>query len=891
MSLLAGDKLGPYEVLAPIGAGGMGEVYRARDPRLGREVAIKVSVERFSERFDREARAIASLNHSNICHLYDVGPNYLVMELIEGPTLADRLRQGAIPLEEALHIAGQIAEALEAAHEKGITHRDLKPGNVKIRPDGSVKVLDFGLAKIGGTPRIESDNSPTITIGQTEAGVILGTASYMSPEQAKGKPVDQRADIYAFGVVVYEMLTRTRLHKGETTTEVLASVIKEEPNWEKVPPSAQRLLRRCLEKDPQKRLRHIGDVMSLVDEPPVQAEMTRRPGRQIPWLRASIGVAIIGVAAALTYSYFRAKPTALPAAVRFEISQPSDTTFSGVISISPDGRRLAFVVQGLNGTPLIWIRSLETLESRPLDGTESVSGIPFWSPDSRYLVFWAAGKVKRIEAFGGPAQTLCDMPAVVSGGMWARDNKVIFGVFGGGIFEVPAGGGTASEVAKQGAFPSLLPDGSHFVYMGWGDQNPAGGIYLGSLDSKLRGRAVKRLLTDDSPVVYVPSPDPAVGYLLFVRRAVLGAPAGTLMAQAFDIRRLELTGDSVAIADQVPVVSLTASSNGVLVYGTGSPVTTGGARGQIQGQLTWFDGQGKVLATVGEPGYYRSLALSPDGKKVAVERTDPQTQNRDIWLLEFDRGRTTRFTFDAAWEADPVWSPDGSYIAFASNRAGRFDLYQKPANGVGDDELLYKSQEPKGSTSWSPDGRFLLYFNLFGGSRVWMLPMGRGKAASSDDRKPISLIHSDFVDADPHFSPDGRWIAYTSNESGKAEIYVRPFEPPPAGSPAENGQLLAGKWMVSKGGGSVARWRHDGKELFYLAPDRSIMAVEILASGAGTNRSFQPGEPAPLFKGPPGLLFWDVSADGKRFLMPVPGNANSPAPYKVVLNWTATLKH
>jgi eukaryotic-like serine/threonine-protein kinase len=412
VSLAVGDKLGRYEILAPIGKGGMGEVYRARDTRLNRDVAIKVSAEQFSERFEREARAIAALNHPNICHLYDVGPDFLVMELVDGPTLADRIQQGAIPLEEALVIARQIADALEAAHEKGVVHRDLKPGNVKMKSDGTMKVLDFGLAKMGGTPILQDDHSPTMTMGQTQAGMILGTASYMSPEQAKGKPVDARSDIYAFGAVLYEMLTGTRLHQGETTTDVLASVIKEEPRWDKVPPQVQRLLRLCLQKDPQKRLRHIGDVMALLDDAPTASASVPaipRPARAT-WTWVAAGTALLAVIALATVWFL--KPAPDQPMLQLEITPPDGVRFTGLITpfaLSPDGRRIVFMGAGKDGKTMLWLRSIDSSSAVALPGTEN-GEVPFWSPDSRWVGFSANGKLQRLDiAAAGQPEVICDI--------------------------------------------------------------------------------------------------------------------------------------------------------------------------------------------------------------------------------------------------------------------------------------------------------------------------------------------------------------------------------------------------------------------------------------------------------------------------------------------------
>jgi serine/threonine protein kinase len=529
MSLSPGEKLGPYEILAPIGKGGMGEVYRACDTRLNRDVAIKISAERFTERFEREARAIASLNHPNICHLYDVGPNYLVMELVEGPTLADRIKQGGIPLEEALNIACQIADALEAAHEKGITHRDLKPGNINIKPDGTVKVLDFGLAKMGGTPTVQSDHSPTITVNHTEAGVILGTAAYMSPEQAKGKPVDQRADIYAFGAVLYEMLTHTRLHHGETTTEVLASVIKEEPRWDKVPAQVRRLLRRCLEKDPQKRLRHIGDVMALLDdEVAAPSSVAAQPARKARRIWPSIAALLFVVGTVFVFIHFHETPRTALEPVRFKIPLPEKTSLvpSGAFSVSPDGRKVVFAAGGSDGTRQLWVRTLDSLEAHPLPGVEIGNPPPpFWSPDSRFVAYNSGGKLNKVDVAGGPPQALCDLPANTLGGSWNRDGVIIFGTTQGLMRVSAAGGATAAITALDASrkdfahvYPTFLPDGKHFLYLRYSADPANSGVYVGSLDAKATEQSTKQLVATEYGPVYAPSMDGSTGHLLFLRQ-------------------------------------------------------------------------------------------------------------------------------------------------------------------------------------------------------------------------------------------------------------------------------------------------------------------------------------------------------------------------------------
>ncbi len=886
MSLAAGSKLGPYEVLASIGAGGMGEVYRARDPRVGREVAIKVSAERFSERFEREARAIASLNHVNICTLFDVGPNYLVMELVEGPTLAERIKEGAIPLEEARAIAKQIAAALEAAHDKDVVHRDLKPGNVKIKPDGTVKVLDFGLAKLGGgmpggTPVAPSQDSPTMSMAMTQAGVILGTLAYMAPEQAKGKPVDQRADIWAFGVVLFEMVTGKPLFHGESTTEILASVIKEEPQWERAPVEVRRLLRRCLEKDPQKRLRHIGDAMALWDDAapvistaPSQSRLGwGAGGKSVIWpmVAAMLGV----VAATLAFVHFRETPP-VERTARFQIPAPEKFSFIAgtAANLSPDGRWIAFPTIGPDNVTRMYLRALDSLELKPLEGSDGNANPPppFWSPDSRFIAYASGGKLKKNDISGGPPQTICDVATGVSGSAWNRDGVIVFGSNSRALMRVSAAGGTEApatvlapgETAHR--WPRFLPDGRHFLYHRTGSKPETTGVYIGSLDVKPEQQSLKPLLLSDRQAAYAPSPTGGPGWLLFMRE-------GSVMAQRFDADKLLLSGDPAQVAPGVgsyPAADyglFSVSENGELLY-------RGGVLGQFQ--LTWTDAQGNPAGTVGDPGQYFWPAISPDGSRVAVARSGSQG-NVDIWVLDVAHGNSRRLTFDPARENNPVWTPDGKQIVFASDRGGHRDLYMHAADGSGEDQLLLKSDEDKTPDGFSQDGRYLLYDSINPKTRndLWILPM-------EGDRKPIPFLRTEFREGIAQFSSDGRWIAYVSDESGTNEVYVKPF------SGGGGTELSGGKSMVSKEGGVAPRWR--GKQLLYTTSDGRVMAVDVT-----TDKTFQFGVPKRLFQAPspPGSTLGggDITADGKRFLFVAPqGSSSAPAPFTVVLNWFSALK-
>lgn len=879
MALTAGERLGPYEIVERIGAGGMGEVYRARDPRLNREVAIKVSQEKFSERFEREAKAVAALNHPNICQVYDVGSNYLVMELVEGPTLAELIKQGPIPIQEALALARQMAEALDAAHEKGIVHRDFKPGNVKIKPDGTVKVLDFGLAKTGGAPMAASSDSPTLTIAQTEAGVILGTASYMAPEQAKGKPVDKRADIYAFGAVLYEMLTGKRLHQGGCTTEVLASVMKEEPGWDAVPPQVRRLLQRCLEKDPQKRLRHIGDVMALVDEGPVTALPSRSLGRRLGGLPWGIATASVAALAALALVHFHeAKPPVLTAT--FQIP-PDKLNFNiGTnANVSPDGRWLAFPAVGPDNVSRMWVRALDSLEVKPLEAAETTGALtpaPFWSPDSRFIAYIANGKLKKQVISGGPPEVLADSIAVVAaGGTWNRDGIIVWGNNSGALERTSASGGRSTPVTvfapgdTAHRFPQFLPDGHHFIYQRTGKPETTG-MYVGSIDVKPEAQSLKPLFISDRQAEYAPSRDGGPGWMLFSRE-------GALMAQHFNPDKLQLSGDPIQVASDVSafatvnIALYSVSENDELVYRSGSS-------GQLQ--LTWADAQGKATGTLGDPGQYRWPELSPDGARVAVALASQQG-NIDIWVLDVAHGGTSRrLTFDPAIELNPVWSPDGKQIVFASDRNGHVDLYMHAADGSGEDQLLLKSEENKVPTGFSRDGRFLLYTSTNPKTRgdIWVLPMVPERPGG--ERKPFPFLRTEFNESFAQFSPDGHWIAYMSNESGVAEIYVRPFVP--------GAEAPGGKSMLSKGGGMLPRWR--GNQLIYSQLDGRVWAVDVTIG-----KTLEYKVPKLLFQAPSPASSQTgggaISADGSRFLFVAPqGASNAPAPFTVVLNWQAGLK-
>jgi len=905
MALASGTHVGPYEITAAIGAGGMGEVYRARDPKLGRDVAIKVLPEAFVNdaqrmaRFQREAKVLASLDHPNIASIYGLedsgGTRALVMQLVEGPTLADRIKAGPIPIDESVRIAKQIADALEYAHERGIIHRDLKPANVKVTNDDAVKVLDFGLAKAleGDPSSIDISTSPTISRMATMQGVLLGTAAYMAPEQAKAKSVDRRADIWAFGCVLYEMLTGKQAFTGETVTDTLASVIKEEPDLKLLPAATPMrvrvLLQRCLQKDPKQRLRDIGDARISLDEvlagAPEPSSIAAAPISMSRWqvvLPWTVAALLLVTLAPIAFVHFREKPAALAEPVRSEILLHEEATpFAGAgLALSPDGRQLAFfAATAADNTERLWIRSLDSLQARPLLGSE-VENAPspfFWSPDSRFIAFGAGGKLKKIAVAGGPAQTLCDVTSLVLGGSWNEEGVIIFGTSAGGLMRVSAEGGTATPLTTldtsrnelHHSLPFFLPDGRHFVYMRLSASAENTGAYIGSLDAKPEEQNRKPLLVTGYGTAYAPSAVRGLGHLLFIRDRAL-------LAQPFDPVRRELSGEPIVIADRLgnflEAGLFSVSANGVLIYSDTS--------GQSF-QLSWFDRQGKVQSVpTKQPGVPIDLAVSPDAQRVALAIIGPT--DISLWLHDFSRGTSTRFTFSPNGNLSAVWSPDENNIIFSSSRSGGLELYKKPANGGKDEELILKSSESKYPTSWSRDGRFLLYTALDPKTKadLWVLPL-------QGDQKPFPFLRTEFNEGGGQFSPDGRWIAYASDESGRSEIYVRPFAPDSSG-----GANREGKWQISTDGGTEPHWRRDGKELYYLSADRrEVMAVEVAAGPA-----FQAEVPQALFQTPPsgeiigGLRQWDAAPDGSRFLFLTAAEQTTQSRFTVVLNWTSLLK-
>ncbi|HEU4892278.1 MAG TPA: protein kinase [Vicinamibacterales bacterium] len=890
MELTPGTRLHAYEITAAIGAGGMGRVYRARDTRLGRDVAIKVlppdvaiDADRLV-RFEREAQILASLNHPNIATIYGVedaaGVPALVMELVEGPTLADSIATGPIPIRDALPIARQIAEALEAAHEQGIIHRDLKPANIKVRPDGAVKVLDFGLAKAldpAAGPGGSATNSPTITMHATRAGVILGTAAYMAPEQARGKTVDRRADIWAFGVVLYEMLSGTRLFRGEEISDTLALVLTNEPDWTRLPPNTpepiQRLLRRCLDKDPKRRLASASDARLDIDEalrePDGHAPRPSRTGVRSLRLWQAIAALVTLIALALSVSMFR--PSAVQPASRVDVALPEGTTRGDYVSVSPDGRKVMITAGPPSG---LWVRDLGSLEWRRLPGTDGGQS-PFWSPDGRYVAFAVGAQLKKVDTTGGPPETLCTVPGItVASGSWNRDGVIVFGSWGGGsggpLWRVSQDGGMATALTEVNiskgeryhTWPTFLEDGTRFLYFRSGPPETAG-IYAGSLDTRPAEQSQTRILANQLTASY------ANGHLFFMR-------AMTMMAQPFDRQQLQLTGTPVAIADAIQTTwygteVFSVSSGGALAYATAPPVESS--------QLTWVDRQGKAMSTVGPPGADAAISLSPDGKR-AVVRDAGYNVPGDLWTIDLSDGRRTRLTFRRNNYSPGVWSSDSTRIAYAGGNLGD-TVYLKASSGTAEEiELLKEPGTRHFVTSWSRDGRFLLYHTENApktGYDVWVLPL-------EGDRKPALLLGDGFNEWAAQFSPDGRWIVYASTEAGFGDLFVRPFTVSASGKPALGG----GKWQVSRGNWPV--WRTDREILFsaglpWLAGS-TVMAVTVTANRA----VFDSGIPQRLFPSGGGGG-WDVTADGQRFLTTVPKvQRAAPASIGVILNWPAVLK-
>jgi Tol biopolymer transport system component len=893
MTIETGAKLGRYEIRSKLGAGGMGEVYRARDSQLGRDVAIKVLPASFSvdqdrlRRFEQEACAASALNHPNILVVHDIaaddGTPYVVSELLEGETLRKRIGGTPLGQRRAVEYALQIANGLAAAHEKGIIHRDLKPDNVFVTNDGRVKILDFGLAKLTQLDGNQSQTDVPTRRVDTDPGVVMGTVGYMSPEQLKGRAVDQRSDIFSFGAILYEMLSGRRAFHGESAAETMSAILKEDPpelsdTNRSVSPALERLVNHCLEKNPEARFHSARDVAfalealsgsSAVANETTTAQSFVPPAfRQwLPWALATIGL-LIG-AITLAWTYFRTERTdARPIeAMRFIIPTPEKASIPGLPTISPDGRYVVLRVNTDDGKELLWMRALGSFEARPLVGTDG-GFQPFWSSDSRAVGFFAKGKLKWIDVSGGSVQTVCDAPSNYSGA-WSHDGTIIFsrGV-ASGLYRVPATGGTPIQLTTVDAsrneiehiWPYFLPDGRHFLFLARNVQPENSGIYVGTTDSK----ETTRLLQAHSSMAYA-SP----GYLLFVRES-------TLMAQGFDADTLQLKGDAFPVAEHIvrnPIsgrAMFSVSENGVLVFRAGA--------GIINNQLVWFGRSGKQLSVLTPPGSYNAPALSPDEKKVAVSRLDLQTGTpSDIWLIDLERGSQIRLTTDPTSDLFPSWSPNGDHVTFVSTRNGVTSIYQRLSNGASPEEPLVSSAELKFNPQWAPDGQSIIYAQLNPKTNVDLYLL-----SLSGEKKSTSWLQTNFIEAQARFSPNGRWIAYISNETEQFEVYVDSF--PATGA----------KVVISIGGGSQPQWRADGRELYYYAPDRKLMAVEVNGDGP----TFKVGEARPLFEirvasidqSFPGNGYYTITHDGKRFLVSSLPEAPERQQINVIVNWAADFK-
>jgi serine/threonine-protein kinase len=888
MSLASGSRLGPYEIVSPLGTGGMGEVYRARDTKLNRDVAVKVLPPAFAQdsermaRFQREAQVLAALNHPNIAQIYGMEENALVMELVPGDML-----QGPLPVDEVLAIARQIAEALEAAHEKGIVHRDLKPANIKVTPDGKVKVLDFGLAKALEETANDISHSPTMSLMATRAGVILGTAAYMSPEQAKGKSVDRRTDIWSFGVVLLELITGQRAFAGDNASEVLAGVILRDvviPAG--LPSHLDRLLRRCLMKDPRQRLQAIGEARIMLESP---AEVAAPPEVALPAAPALprrsreplwIAIAVAGVIATVAlWAPWRAAPK-LPPVRRIAIRLGSDApmTFPNApmtpsLALSPDGTILAFV--GGKSTPdksLIYLRRLDQLKTTPLAGTEGAA-TPFFSPDNQWIAFFATGKLKKISVNGGSAIALCDAPNAV-GGSWSEDGTIFFAPTRTSVLmRVSAAGGSPaafSTIAAGGRenahrWPQALPGGKAVLYNAGTalnfDQSDIVVRVIATGETKIvqRGGYFGRYLPNGSSEAGAFCRD--CGYLIFMHD-------GTMFAAPFDIDRLETTAQPVPVIEEITsqpssgATQIAFSNDGTLIYLAGVSVVGPSS----QNTLSWMDRAGKTEPLRNEPSPYLAFRFSPDGRSLAT--TIYEARGSNLWVYQWERGTMSRLTHDATLSGDMAWTPDGRRIAYVVESNGS-NIYWRLANGAGEAQRLTESSNADSLGSWHPSGKFLAFRR---NGTLMILPMEGNEASGWRPGKPYPFDPNtaQFVLTTPAFSPDGRWLTYTSNESGNNEVYVKPFPGP------------GGKWQISTNGGLAPAWSKTGKDLFYLTPQPGkIMAVGYSASGD----AFQAGKPRPWSESQPtGMLRFDPHPDGKRMAIGrAPGTAGETSMDHLVL--------
>jgi eukaryotic-like serine/threonine-protein kinase len=886
MTLTSGTSLGRYEILSPIGAGGMGEVWKARDSRLSRPVAIKVLPENLArdparlKRFEREARAICALNHPNIVTLYEVGReeeiSYIAMELVEGRTLRDILADAPLPVKRTLAFGQQIAEGLAAAHVAGIVHRDLKPENVAVAREGHVKILDFGLARLGrGEPGPTEDQIRTIT-RDTEAGAVLGTVGYMSPEQASGKPADYRCDQFALGAILYEMTTGRRAFERDTGAQTLAAIIEDEPEpivtaSPATPAPLRWIIERCLCKDSKERYvstrdlaRDLADVERRISE--IDGSARGEAGapsvsRRLRW----IGLAALGALAVFLTAigvFHRGAPPAHP--VRSTLLLPERLSVN-TFSLSPDGRYIAVSARDRNGVRSLWVRQIDSPSAEALAGTETAV-LPFWSPDSRSIGFFTEGKLQRIDVSGGPATTVCQTVARGVGGSWSPSGVIVFGTTSGPVYQVPASGGTARPVTKVDAsrhetchrWPAFLPDGRHFLFladnMGAGPEDPANRLEVGSIDSG----ETESLMPTSTNVVY------ASGHLIYSHN-------GNLMARRFDAARRRIESDAAAVARPVrdstdfPMALFSVSQTGAIVFQEDPGPNS---------RLVWIDRAGNEVGSVGDRDALAGTRLSRDGRRLAQVIFNPGSRVRDIWIYDLERGGRTKFVSDDTNSLHPVWSPDGKQLLFGADRTGTTDLFAKATDGLSAERLILGTDADERPRDWSPDGRYIVFDSrpARGDRKVvlTLLPL-------FGDRTPIPLVVRGRRTGDARFSPDGRWIAYNSEESGRSEVYVSEYPHP------------ATRWPISTAGGSEARWRPDGKELFYRSPDGRMMRVEVTATP-----SFRATTPTTLFdtRRPAeegGGNKYEVSSDGQRFLMVLTDEEHRPE-LTLLLNWPNAVK-
>ena len=894
MALTPGTKLGPYEIQSPLGAGGMGEVYRARDTRLGRDVAIKILPEHLSsspdlrERFEREARSISSLNHPRICTLHDIGHqngiDFLVMELLEGNSLAERLKKGPLPLKEALKIGMEVSEALEVAHRAGIIHRDLKPGNIMLTKSGA-KLMDFGLAKAVLAELEAGTNAPLLSAAKTmsgpspmspltTAGQIVGTIQYLSPEQIEGKPADARSDLFALGAVLYEMAAGKRAFEGKSQISVASAILEKEPEpisaiQPLTPPTFEHVVNTCLAKNPDDRFQSAHDVglnLKWSAEGPQSGSSsttvsTAKPS-YIPWLVAALALALATIAAARLY--FQPHSSS-PLRSRWVMAVPEKSTLQGTgleggsIAVSPDGQRLAFAATDSNGKQQLWVRPLDALQATPVPGTEG-GYFPFWSPDGRSLGFFSNRQLKRVSLDGGRVVPLCDVH-IGRGGTWGQQGVIVYAPeVDGPLYQIPAAGGSPSAVTEVDfsvhdthRWPSFLPDGQHFLFVAAGHDdlsNTHDAVYVGSLDSK----AAKLVVATHSSAAF------ANGHLLYLNDS-------TLMARPFDLRRLELTGNAVVVQEGVESDTgfwsaiFSVSQNGLLAFTPTDP--------NSGNRLTSFSSEGKPLGTVGELGRYQSLALSPDGRQAIVEHSQP---HHELWIYDLQRKTKSQLTFGPAASAATVWSPDGKEIVFTSDRNGHPDLYRRSISGSGDERLFLQSPGNKYPQAWSPDGKYLLYsVSTRDRTSLWVVN-------TSGQEAPRLLLKDPFYSIDGDFSPDSRWIIYTSQEQGGSDIFVIPFPGPGA------------KRQISfKSTTRNPLWRKDGRAIFYSNDEGDILETAVSIQGSelsvGTTRTLFRGNPETVSSA--GRTF-AVAPDG-RFLVNVRSQDNQKQ-IVVISNWNAGLE-